>query len=103
MVTDRSSRHQIAALGLASVITSRKYDYVLGGKDNFAIDRETAEAALRSLPTLRAGVRENREIVLAADSAYGPSTRDAVISWQRRAHIGVDGIVGPQTRASLGL
>ena len=33
----------------------------------------------------------------------GPSTRDAVMSWQRRARIGVDGIVGPQTRASLSL
>ncbi len=40
---------------------------------------------------------------LDADSTYGPSTRDAVMNWQRRAHIEVDGIVGPQTMASLGL
>lgn len=40
---------------------------------------------------------------LATDGIYSPSTRDAVINWQRREHIDVDGIVGPQTRSSLGL
>jgi hypothetical protein len=40
---------------------------------------------------------------LDADSTYGPATRDAVIKWQEREHLGVDGIVGPQTRSSLGL
>jgi Putative peptidoglycan binding domain/CHAP domain len=40
---------------------------------------------------------------LATDGAYGPATRDAVLNWQRSAHIEVDGIVGPQARSSLGL
>jgi Putative peptidoglycan binding domain len=40
---------------------------------------------------------------LAADGIYDPSTRNAVLSWQRREHLEVDGIVGPQTRSSLGL
>jgi peptidoglycan hydrolase-like protein with peptidoglycan-binding domain len=40
---------------------------------------------------------------LDTDSTYGPATRDAVIKWQGRTHIEVDGIVGPQTRSSLGL
>jgi Putative peptidoglycan binding domain len=40
---------------------------------------------------------------LATDGAYGSLTRDAVLNWQRRKHIEVDGIVGPQTRSSLGL
>jgi hypothetical protein len=40
---------------------------------------------------------------LDADSAYGPATRDAVIKWQEREHLGADGIVGPLTRSSLGL
>ena len=31
---------------------------------------------------------------LATDGAYGPATRDAVLNWQRRAHIEVDGIRG---------
>ncbi|HEV2451712.1 MAG TPA: peptidoglycan-binding domain-containing protein [Streptosporangiaceae bacterium] len=40
---------------------------------------------------------------LTTDSAYGPLTRDAVINWQQREHLAVDGIVGPDTRTSLGL
>jgi Putative peptidoglycan binding domain/CHAP domain len=40
---------------------------------------------------------------LDTDSTYGPATRDAVIKWQTRAHLGADGIVGPLTRSSLGL
>jgi hypothetical protein len=40
---------------------------------------------------------------LDTDSTYGPATRDAVIKWQGRTHIEVDGIVGPHTRSSLGL
>ena len=40
---------------------------------------------------------------LATDGIYGPSTRDAVISWQRHEQIEVDGIAGPQVRSSLGL
>jgi hypothetical protein len=40
---------------------------------------------------------------LATDGAYGALTRDAVLNWQRRDHIEVDAIVGPQTRSSLGL
>lgn len=43
--------------------SARMYDYFLGGKDNFAIDCQTAEAALLSLPTLRTGVRENRQFL----------------------------------------
>jgi S-adenosyl methyltransferase len=39
---------------------ARVYDYLLGGKDNFAADRETAKKALQALPSLRTGARENR-------------------------------------------
>ena len=40
---------------------------------------------------------------LDTDGSYGPLTRDAVMNWQRREHLEVDGVVGPQTRSSLGL
>src|SRR5438552_3215722 len=40
--------------------TARIYDYYLGGKDNFAADRRTAERAMRSWPAVRTAVRENR-------------------------------------------
>jgi hypothetical protein len=36
------------------------YDYFLGGKNNFAADREAAEANLKILPTSRAMARANR-------------------------------------------
>jgi hypothetical protein len=39
------------------------YDYLLGGKDHFAIDRETMEAALRSWPGARVYARENRNFL----------------------------------------
>jgi hypothetical protein len=54
---------------------ARVYDYWLGGKDNFAADREAARQAVAANPGLLAGVRANRAFLarvvrtLAAD--YG--------------------------------
>jgi O-methyltransferase involved in polyketide biosynthesis len=39
------------------------YDYYLGGRDNFAADREAAEQALEVAPGLRVGAREIRRFV----------------------------------------
>ena len=39
---------------------ARIYDYLLGGKDHFAIDRETAEKGIKLIPTGRTAARENR-------------------------------------------
>jgi hypothetical protein len=39
---------------------SRMYDYLLGGKDNFAVDREAAEELVAIAPATRRAVRENR-------------------------------------------
>jgi hypothetical protein len=39
---------------------ARMYDYFLGGKDNFAADRETANKALEAWPAIRTAARENR-------------------------------------------
>jgi S-adenosyl methyltransferase len=39
---------------------ARVYDYFLGGKDNFAADREVARQALEVVPTMRTALRENR-------------------------------------------
>lgn len=38
-----------------------------------------------------------------ADGIFGPKTYSAVINFQRDAGLGVDGIVGPQTKKALGL
>jgi len=39
---------------------ARMYDYLLGGKDNFAADRETVKIALEAWPAARTASRENR-------------------------------------------
>ncbi len=39
---------------------ARVYDYWLGGKDNFAVDREAAEQAISAFPGVIRGVRANR-------------------------------------------
>jgi hypothetical protein len=42
---------------------ARTYDYFLGGKNNFAADREVADKVLEAWPTIRVGVRENRKFL----------------------------------------
>ena len=39
---------------------ARVYDYLLGGKDNYAADRAAAEAGLKANPNSRVPPRENR-------------------------------------------
>jgi trans-aconitate methyltransferase len=45
---------------------ARIYDYVLGGKDNYALDREAAEAAMQAWPGLRTSMRSNRAFMQRA-------------------------------------
>ncbi|MGI5162114.1 SAM-dependent methyltransferase [Microbispora sp. CA-102843] len=42
---------------------SRVYDFMLGGKDNFAVDRHVAEAALRIAPDAPAAAKSNRDFL----------------------------------------
>lgn len=42
---------------------ARMYDYYLGGKDNFAADREAAERVLAMAPETRQAARANREFL----------------------------------------
>jgi hypothetical protein len=42
---------------------ARTYNYFLGGKDNFAADREVADKVLAGWPGIRVGVRENRKFL----------------------------------------
>ncbi len=46
--------------------SARVYDYLLGGKDNFAADREAAELSLRAVPQMRAIAMENRRFLRRA-------------------------------------
>src|SRR5271157_6178946 len=45
---------------------ARVYDYWLGGKDNFAADREAAEQVIAANPTVLPGVRANRAFLGSA-------------------------------------
>jgi len=40
--------------------SARVYDFYLGGRDHFAVDRETGLRAMQSWPAVRTAVRENR-------------------------------------------
>jgi hypothetical protein len=46
--------------------SARMYDYYLGGKDNFPVDRETAEKALATFPNGRTAARQNRAFMIRA-------------------------------------
>ena len=59
---------------------ARVYDYWLGGKDNFAADREAAEKVIAANPAVLAGVRANRAFLaravryLAGEAGSGSSS-----------------------------
>ncbi len=42
---------------------ARVYDYLLGGKDNFAADRAVAEQIIAQLPAVQVGVRAQRDLL----------------------------------------
>jgi S-adenosyl methyltransferase len=60
MVWAMAEAEGIAGLDTSVAHPARVYDYWLGGKDNFAADREAAERVLAAAPGLRYRVRANR-------------------------------------------
>jgi hypothetical protein len=42
---------------------ARVYDYLLGGKDNFAADRAVGDQMIASLPAVKVGVRAQRDVL----------------------------------------
>jgi S-adenosyl methyltransferase len=58
---DQGSR--VTGLNTKVAHSARVYDYWLGGKDNFAADREAAEKVLELRPDLRAAVQANRRFL----------------------------------------
>jgi hypothetical protein len=71
-VTDRSATgfaagdRDVPALDTSKPNIARVYDYWLGGKENFAVDRDVAARMLEQDPELRQRVRDNRKFVAGA-------------------------------------
>jgi hypothetical protein len=59
-MTDAEQGPPLTDLGTDRPHPARVYDFLLGGKDNFAADRAAAEAGLRANPTSLSPPRENR-------------------------------------------
>ncbi len=56
----------VPAIDTSTAHPARVYDYWLGGKDNFAADREAAEMALQAYPQLAEAVQSNRAFLARA-------------------------------------
>lgn len=65
---DQEAHDRWAELGIRIDIPhpARVYDYMLGGKDHFAADREMAQVGLRHMPEMRVSSRENRAFLVRA-------------------------------------
>jgi S-adenosyl methyltransferase len=65
---EQERRDRWTALGIRTDIPypARVYDYLLGGTDNFAADREMAELSLRVMPEVLDSARANRKFLARA-------------------------------------
>ena len=63
--TEEQMRETLAARGLDTSVpnVARIYDFLLGGKDNFAVDREAAGRVLREIPHSALACRQNRDFL----------------------------------------
>jgi S-adenosyl methyltransferase len=59
-VNDPETRERLAALDITVPNVARIYDYLLGGKDNFEVDRAAAEQILTAIPGGSGPARMNR-------------------------------------------
>lgn len=67
-MAEQEQRDQWKVLGIRTDIPhpARVYDYILGGKDNFAADRETAKRSLELVPEMLDSSRGNRDFLVRA-------------------------------------
>ena len=55
---------------------ARRYDYWLGGKDNFTVDRESGDLIAERFPTIPIAARENRRFMVRAVTALAEAGID---------------------------
>jgi SAM-dependent methyltransferase len=67
-MTEQEQHDRWNSLGIRTDIPhpARVYDYLLGGKDNFAADREAAEMSLKISPEILHSARANRQFLVRA-------------------------------------
>ena len=65
MEAERTARGA-SAIDTTTAHPARVYDYWLGGKDNFAADREAGDQALQAYPQLAEAVQSNRAFLARA-------------------------------------
>jgi hypothetical protein len=58
-----ADRAETAGFDVTRPHVARVYDYLLGGKDNFAADRAVGDRMLESLPAVQLGVRAQRDVL----------------------------------------
>jgi SAM-dependent methyltransferase len=63
-MSESEPRRGAADIGTEIAHPARVYDYWLGGKDNFAADREAAQAVVSVMPEILDTVRGNRDFLL---------------------------------------
>jgi hypothetical protein len=69
LTTESAPPHRpprVAGVDTTRAHPARVYDYLLGGKDNFAVDRDAADAMIARLPALPAMTRANRRFLVRA-------------------------------------
>src|SRR3954470_6916222 len=73
---DRSTPETV---DLTTPNVARMYDYYLGGKDNFAADREAAERIMSIMPHAAGWVRSNRGFLVRVVRALAEAGMDQFI------------------------
>lgn len=63
---ERQHEAAFARIDTTKVHAARRYDAWLGGKDNFAVDRESARRMAEAFPSIEIAVRENRRFLVDA-------------------------------------
>jgi hypothetical protein len=71
--------------------SARTYDYYLGGKDNFAADREAAEKVPANFPAMRTTARENRAFLRRTAAPSGSRRSRTVRSSGARGRAALSG------------
>jgi len=84
------SREMPAEIDTSVAHPARVYDYILGGKNNFAADQAAARAALTANPALATAMLENRAVMrrmtafLAGEAGTAAAYQRAGIAFQYR-------------------